>query len=306
MFGGMMNYPLTLVQIMAHANRVHGDKQVHTLLPDGKVRRYSYAALACRVKRLANALTGFGIQCGDAVATYAGNTYQHLELYYAIPCVGAILHPLNVRLAPAQLAKIVKQADDKLIFVDGIFAEQFSKLQDKIGDRRVVLFNADTPQHQDLRTSSIAYEDCMSAANDSDISHILDENWAMGLCYTSGTSGEPKGVLYTHRSMYLHTLAVNQTDVFGLTESDVVLLLVPMFHAMGWGLPYACPFVGADIVLPGFVGGLSKPSNVGEVSGQPQKRIVDLIAETGVTVAAGVPTVWRYLFPELQKKKTGH
>ena len=277
----MMNYPLTLAQVLEHAHRIHGDKCVQTVLPNGKKHRYTYAALYERVKRLANAITKLGIQRGDRVATYASNTYQHLELYYAIPCIGAVLHPLNIRLSAVQLAQIVHEAEDKLIFVDGAFVEQFGELQNKLGCKQIVRFNL-MPTNTDA-----CYEHLLREAQPVYTWDIQDENWAMGLCYTSGTQGEPRGVLYTHRSMFLHTLAVNQTDVFGLTEADVVLPLVPMFHAMAWGLPYACMFAGADIVLPG-----SKPT-----------CLTDLIAENSVTVAAGVPTVWAKAFPDLQRRR---
>jgi fatty-acyl-CoA synthase len=281
MHGLMMNYPLTLAQILEHTHRIHGDKRVRTVLPNGKMRGYTYAALYDRVKRLANAITELGIQRGDRVATYASNTYQHLELYYAIPCIGAVLHPLNVRLSAAQLARIVHEAEDKLIFVDGAFAEQFEVLRDKIGCKRIVHFNL-MPTDTDA-----PYEKLLREAEPTYVWNIQDENWAMGLCYTSGTQGEPRGVLYTHRSMFLHTLAVNQADIFGLTEIDVVLPLVPMFHAMAWGLPYACMFAGADMVLPG-----PKPA-----------CLTNLIAENGITVAAGVPTVWAKAYPELRERR---
>ena len=290
-----MNYPLTLAQILEHAHRIHGDKCVQTLLPTGDTHRYTYTALYERVKRLANALTKLGVQRGDRVATYAANTYQHLELYYAVPCIGAVLHPLNVRLSAVQLAEIVREAEDKLIFVDGAFAEPFKELANKMGfrfdlmsaDRDHKLTVCATDVGHELTGRAMDYERLLSEAEALYTWDIRDENWAMGLCYTSGTHGEPRGVLYTHRSMFLHTLAVNQADVFGLTESDVVLPLVPMFHAMAWGLPYAAMFVGADMVLPG-----PKPMD-----------ITDLIVETGVTVAAGVPTVWTEAYPELRKRR---
>ena len=276
-----MNYPLTLAQILEHAHRIHGEKQVTTLLPDGTLHRYTYTALYARAKRLANAITQFGIQHGDRVATYASNTYQHLELYYAIPCIGAVLHPLNVRLSPVQLAQIVDEAEDKLIFVDSGFSKQFKALQNQVACKQAIYFD---PMSAD---ADVPYERLLSEATPAYTWDIRDENWAMGLCYTSGTQGEPRGVLYTHRSMFLHTLAANQADVFGLTEADVVLPIVPMFHAMAWGLPYASMFAGADMVLPG-----AKPS-----------CIAKLIAETGVTVAAGVPTVWAKVYPELRKRR---
>ena len=282
MHGLMMKYPLTLAQILEHAHHIHGSKRVTTLLPDQTFHCYTYTALYERVKRLANALTQLDvIQPGDRVGTYASNTYQHLELYYAIPCIGAVLHPLNVRLTAVQLARIVREAEDKIIFVDDVYADQFEVLREKIECERIVHFNPSA------MPPDVAYEQLLSEAEPVYSWDIPDENWAMGLCYTSGTQGEPRGVLYTHRSMFLHTLAVNQADVFGLTEADVVMPLVPMFHAMAWGLPYAAMFAGADIVLPG-----AKPL-----------CLADLIAETGVTVAAGVPTIWAKVYPELLKRR---
>ena len=282
MHGLMMNYPLTLAQILEHAHRIHGSKRVTTLLPDQTFQSYDYTVLYERVKRLANAITQLGIiQPGDRIGTYASNTYQHLELYYAIPCLGAVLHPLNVRLTAVQLAEMVCEAEDKVIFVDGAFSEQFEELRERIECKQIVHFNPNSTH------SDPTYEQLLSEAEPAYTWDIQDENWAMGLCYTSGTQGEPRGVLYSHRSMFLHTLAVNQADVFGLTEADVVMPLVPMFHAMAWGLPYASMFAGADIVLPG-----AKPAD-----------IANLIAETGVTVAAGVPTVWAKVYQELWKRK---
>ena len=282
MHGLMMNYPLTLAQILEHAHHIHGSKRVTTLLSDQTFHSYTYTALYERVKRLANAITQLGvIQPGDRVGTYASNTYQHLELYYAIPCIGAVLHPLNVRLTAVQLARIVHEAEDKIIFVGDAFAEPFEELRERIECKQIVHFNPISVP------PSVAYEQLLSEAEPVYSWNIPDENWAMGLCYTSGTQGEPRGVLYTHRSMFLHTLAVNQADVFGLTEADVVMPLVPMFHAMAWGLPYAAMFAGADIVLPD-----AKPV-----------CLADLIAETGVTVAAGVPTIWAKVYPELLKRK---
>ncbi len=282
MHGLMMNYPLTLAQVLEHARHIHSSKRVTTLLPDQTFHSYDYTTLYERVKRLANAITQLGvIQPGDRVGTYASNTYQHLELYYALPCSGAVLHPLNVRLTAVQLARIVQEAEDKVIFVDGAFTDQFDELRKKIECEQIVHFNTSSAH------PSVAYEQLISEADPIYSWDIPDENWAMGLCYTSGTQGEPRGVLYTHRSMFLHTLAVNQADVFGLTEMDIVMPLVPMFHAMAWGLPYASMFAGADMVLPG----------------AKSVCIADLIAETGVTVAAGVPTIWAKVYPELSERK---
>ena len=287
MYGTMMNAPLTLALIIEHVNRIHGDKQIYTLLPNGNVHSYTYSDFYKRVNQLANSITALGIHIRDRVATYASNSYQHLEICCAIPYTGSIVHPLNVQLTPVQLEKIVSEADDKLIFVDGQLLESFMELQPKIDCQHVVLINMDADEDIPISRVISEYERFISKANDHYISDIKDENLSFGLCYTSGTSGEPKGVLYSHRSMFLHTLAVNQAEIFGISESDVVMPLVPMFHAFAWGLPYASMFVGADIVL----------------SGSNREGIVDLIAEAGVTVAAGIPTVWKKLLPELHKRK---
>lgn len=286
MFGSMMNIPITIGQILEHASNIHGDKHVHTLLPNGKIYRYNYLTLHRRVNQLSNAIKTLGINPGERIATFVSNTFQHLELYYAIPNIGAIIHPLNVRHSPIQLERIVKEAENNMIFVDNIYLPQFSNLQPKICCQQTILIN-NTNIDKISQECAIEYEQFISEVDCSYSSDIQDENCAMALCYTSGTDGEPKGVLYTHRSMYLHTLAVNQADVFGLTESDVVMPLVPMYHAMSWGIPYAAMFVGAELVL----------------HGSKHERIIDLISETGVTVAAGVPSVWKRHLPEMISRK---
>ena len=286
MIDSMMNTPMTIGQILEHASNIHGDKHVHTLLPNGKIHRYNYTTLQRRVNQLSNAIESLCINPGDRIATFVSNTFQHLELYYAIPNISTILHPLNVRLSPIQLEMIVKDAENNIIFVDNIYADQFAYLQNKIGFRHTILIN-NTNQEINNKDSFLKYEQFISEEDCDYSTDIQDENCAMALCYTSGTNGEPKGVLYTHRSMYLHTMAVNHADVFGLTESDVVMPLVPMYHAMAWGIPYATMLSGAELVL----------------HGSSQDNIVDLICETGVTVAAGVPTVWKKHLPEMISRK---
>ena len=285
MHGTMMDYPLTLNLILDHVGSIHANKKVHTLLPNGKLHSYTYDVLCQRVRKLANALCEFGIQQGDRVATFASNTYQHLELFYAIPAAAGVIHPINVRMTPKQQAKIVRQAEDKLFFVDGLFSDEFSELQKEVDTDVSIHFNVD--ENNQPEEMILDYEDCLDRVDKVNIPEIKDENCALALCYTSGTSGEPKGILYTHRSVFLHTLAVNQTEVFGITESDVVLPLVPMYHALAWGLPYAAMFVGADIVL----------------HGMDFENVIDLISETGVTIAAGVPTIWGKLLPDLQRRR---
>ncbi len=281
----MMVFPLTLNLIFEHVRRIHGEKHVHTLMPNGKIHTYQYRTCCERVGKLAKVINKIGIEPGDRVATLASNTYQHLELLYAIPIAGGVIHPINVRLTSKQQTDIVQQADDKLFFVDGVYSDKFSALQKEIESARSIHFNNDIPDTN--LQSTIKYEACIAGNHKEYRPDIQDENAALALCYTSGTTGEPKGILYSHRSVLLHTLAVNHAGVFGITESDVVLPLVPIYHTLAWGIPYAAMFVGADIVLHG--------TNL--------DGIIDLISETGVTISAGVPTIWRKLLPELLKRK---
>lgn len=279
----MMNNPLSISLIIEHANSVHGDKYVYTLSLNGKKNDLTYSTLYSRTMKLANAISKLGIQQGEIVGTFAINSYQHLELCFAVPIIGSIIHPLNIRLSPVQLAKIIREVDDKIIFVDEMVYDKFAHIINEIESLQSIVYNS----QKCMNESTCEYEMLLSNASNKYNSEIIDENMAMALCYTSGTNGEPKGVLYTHRSILLHTLAVNQADVFGLTEADVVMPLVSMCHAMGWGLHYAAIFVGADLVL-------TDPNN---------KHIIDLIAETKVTVSAGVPTVWKKLLPEFLNRK---
>ena len=281
----MMNCPLTLNLILEHVRRIHGDKYVHSVMPTRKIHTYDYSTFCERVDKLAIAINNLGLAHGDRVATFASNTFQHLELLYAIPLTGSVIHPINVRLTSKQQAEIVQQADDKLIFVDAVYSGEFSTLQEKITSPMSVHFNIDKTYHQ--RQSTMEYEGWIAGKHKVYDPDTQDENNALALCYTSGTTGKPKGTLYSHRSVLLHTFAVNQADVFGITESDVVLPLVPIYHTLAWGIPYAAMFVGADIVL----------------HGTDLDVVVDVIAEIGVTISAGVPTIWRKLLPKLLKRK---
>ncbi len=288
MQGLMMDYPLTVDRILEHANSIYPNKQITTKLAGGSTHRYSFATLYKRVKRLANVLDKLGIQAGDRVGTFSWNNYQHLELYYAVPCCGAICHTLNIRLSPDQLAYIINHAEDKIIFIDATLLPVFEQAADKIRCvKHYVLFNASNGTETMLPDFSF-YEQLMADSHDDYDWPVKDENTAMGLCYTSGTTGNPKGVLYSHRSMYIHTLGTLQGNALGLREQDVVLPVVPMFHAMAWGLPYSCVFAGADMVLPG--------------SHQNSAALAEMIQDEKVTVPAGVATIWRGLYHELKTK----
>ena len=285
--GLMMDYPLTLNTIVEHASRMTPKKTIKTKLPGGGWHEYSYADFHRRVRRLGNVLAALGVEPGDRVATFAWNNYQHLEFYFGIPCAGAVIHTLNIRLSHEQLKYIIDHAEDKVIFVDGSLLPLIEPVATQLETvERFVVFNMEYGQSCRLPNAS-RYEDLMAAVDVDYQWRCADENMAMGLCYTSGTTGMPKGVLYSHRSMMLHTLGVLQAAALGPTEADVALAVVPQFHAMAWGLPYACAWVGASMVMPG-------PHL------QPAP-LADMIESERVTIAAGVPTIWNGLYHELRR-----
>lgn len=286
MDGLMMEYPLTLDRIVEHAGRMFPHKTVRTKRPDGSMHEYTYADLLGRSRRLAAGLAALDVKPGDRVGTFAWNHYQHLEMYFGIPGAGAVCHTLNIRLFPRQLAYIVNHAEDRVVCIDASVLPLYERVAGEISCvRHHVLVNAP----RDIKTTLpnvMHYEDLIDDAGDDFTWRSTDERMAMGLCYTSGTTGDPKGALYSHRSMFLHTLGENQAMGLGLTETDVVLPVVPQFHAMAWGLPYACTMAGADVVMPG-------PHL------QPA-ALAELIESQQVTVAAGVPSIWNGLYQELK------
>lgn len=284
--GQMMDYPLTIDRILEHANRLYPHKKISTKLADGSFHQYTYADLFKRVKRLGNVLHRLGIKPGDRVATFSWNNYQHLELYFGIPGCGAVCHTLNIRLSADQLIYIINHAEDKLIFVDASLLPLLEPIADKVKPvKHFVLFNALSGTVTKL-PNVLYYEDLLAENGEDFEWKSTDESMAMGLCYTSGTTGNPKGVLYSHRSMFLHTYAINLSNCFGFVSSDVVLPVVPQFHAQAWGLPYACAMVGADVVMPSM-----------HLAAAP---LADTIEKMKVTVAAGVPTLWTGLYHELK------
>ena len=286
MFGLMMDYPLTLDRIVERANRLFPHKRVRTRRLDGSLHDYTYADLYRRSRKLASALAGLGIEPGDRIGTFAWNHYQHLEMYFGIPGAGAVCHPLNVRLFPGQLAYIVNHAEDRLVFVDASVLPLYEKVaRETSGVKHHILVNAPEDIQTDLPNVR-HYEELIDEGDDEFEWRCTDEAMAMGLCYTSGTTGEPKGALYSHRSMFLHTLGENQAMGLGLTETDIVLPVVPQFHAMAWGLPYACPLAGADMVMPG-------PDLSPAV-------LAELMETQQVTVAAGVPSIWNGVYHDLK------
>ena len=285
--GLMMDYPLTLDRIVEHAQRMTPQKGIKTKLPDGSWHAYTYADFAARVKKLGAALVRLGVQPGDRVATFAWNNYQHLEGYFGIPGAGAVCHTLNIRLSPEQLKYIIDHAGDKVIIVDGTLLPLLEPIAAQLDTvEHFLLFNCDDDALERLPRASL-YEDLVAEASEDFAWRCTDENLAMGLCYTSGTTGMPKGVLYSHRSMMLHTFGVLAAAALGPTEADVVLPVVPQFHAMAWGLPYACAWAGSTMIMPG-------PHL------QPAP-LAEMIEQERVTIAAGVPTIWNGLYHELRQ-----
>lgn len=284
--GLMMDYPLTLDHIIEHANRMSPNKKIKTMLPDGSMHEYTYSDFYDRVKKLGNVLETLGVEVGDRVGTFAWNNYQHMEFYFGIPCAGAVCHTLNIRLPHDQLTYIVNHAEDKVIFVDGTLLPLIEPIAHELKSvEHFVLFNIGKDKEVNLPNVSY-YEDLMADASDFYEWRCTDERMAMGLCYTSGTTGMPKGALYSHRSMMLHTFGVLAAAALGVLESDVVLPVVPQFHAMAWGLPYACTYIGATMIMPG-----------PHLKPEP---LAQMIESERVTIAAGVPTIWNGLYHELK------
>ena len=280
MTGLMMDYPLTLHHFLERAAKLYPNKEIVTRTARSP-HRYRYRDYHHRVHRLAHTLEQLGIKPGDRVGSLCWNTHQHLELYFAVTCYGAVLHTLNLRLSPDDLAFIINHAADRVIFVDASLLPILDKIRDRIPCvERCIVIGGDGSD----------YEQLLDGAPDALYPWpLLDENSAAGMCYTSGTTGNPKGVVYSHRAFYLHSLSFAMADTFALSERDVVLQIVPMFHANGWGKPFAAIMVGSKIVLPGE---------------HPQPRdLAELIQNERVTVMGGVPTIWIGLDSVLEQEK---
>ncbi|HUG03091.1 MAG TPA: long-chain-fatty-acid--CoA ligase [Steroidobacteraceae bacterium] len=271
MQGLMMQAPLTITSIMRHAERVNGASEVVSVTGDNPRHRCTLSDVFRRVRQLANALTTAGVRPGDRIATLAWNDYRHLELYYAVSCLGAVLHTLNPRLYAEQITYIANHAGDRFLFTDPTLMPLVDKLRPSLTTiERVVALGADS------------YEPFIADEPDAFDWPELDERTASSLCYTSGTTGNPKGVLYDHRSTVLHSYGSALVDTMGFGRRDNILVVVPMFHANAWGLPYSAPMVGAKLVFPG--------PKMGDGA-----TLAALIAEERVTLACGVPTVWQNL-----------
>jgi fatty-acyl-CoA synthase len=287
MRGLMQDWPLLCHRVIDHAAIQHGGREVVSRSVEGPLHRTTYREVRQRAKRVAQALLRDGIKAGDRVATLAWNTWRHLEAWYGITGMGAVYHTINPRLFPDQIVYIAGHAEDRLMFVDLTFVPLVEKLQDKLPSiaRYVVLTDAAHMPQTSLR-NAVAFEEWIADA-DGDFEWVaLDENTAAGMCYTSGTTGNPKGVVYSHRSNVLHSMMAVAPDAFDLSVRDTIMPVVPFFHANGWSIAFSAPMTGCKLVLPG-----------AKLDGA---SVYELLEGEGVTMTAGVPTVWLALIAHME------
>jgi fatty-acyl-CoA synthase len=291
MLGLMQDWPLLVHKIIDHAGLYHGDREVVSRSVEGPIVRTNYREIGRRARQAADALDRAGFEVGDRIATLAWNTARHIEAWYGITGIGAIYHTLNPRLFPDQLIYIANHAEGRALFFDITFAKLVEQIAPKIPSIRLYVALTDREHLPEIDVPNlVAYEDFIAGANENFAWKEVDEKAACGLCYTSGTTGNPKGVLYSHRSNVLHAMIAGHADAMGVRNIDSVLPVVPMFHANAWALAFAAPMCGAKLVMPG-------PKLDGA-------SIYELLDTERVTMTAAVPTVWLSLLQDLEK--TGH
>ncbi|MFN3391513.1 MAG: long-chain fatty acid--CoA ligase [Meiothermus ruber] len=283
----MMDFPLTLPHLLERAGKLFPKEEIVTRLPDKSLHRYTFGDFYQRSRRLASALQKAGLQKGDRIATLSWNTYAHLEAYFGVPVAGGVLHPLNLRLHPSDIAYIINHAQDRFLIVDDVLLKLYEAVREQVNLEKVIVVPL---SGQPVPEGLLSYEDFL-ATGDPDFAYpALDERDAAGMCYTSGTTGKPKGVVYSHRSIALHSLASALPDALNLAGHDVLLPVVPMFHVLAWGLPFTGVMAGSKMVLPG--------PHLDPVS------LLDLFESEQVTKTAGVPTIWLGVLQALEKEPT--
>ena len=284
MRGTMMEFPLTLPTLLERAHKLFARVEIVSRRPDRTAIRTCYGDFYRRARRLASALTKLGLQPGDRVASMMWNHSGHLEAFFGVPCAGGILHTLNLRLHPHEIASIARHAEDRFLLIDDVLLPVYEKFRELAPFERVIVVPYGCGE---VPTNLLNYEELLAEADDDFPYPKLDENDGAVMCFTSGTTGFSKGVIYSHRALVLHSFAEAMVDSFGVSHQDTILPVAPMFHANAWGLPYTCVMTGAKLILPG--------PNVDAES------VLDLIEQEQVTMACGVPTVWLGVLSALEK-----
>lgn len=279
-----MDFPLTLPALLERAGKLFGRVEIVSRRPDRSIARTSFAEFYSNARRLASLVTQMGLRPGDRVATMMWNHARHLEVFFGVPCAGGVLHPLNLRLHPAEIAAIVNHAEDRFLIIDDVLLPVYEKFREHVKFERVIVvpYGCASPS-----SGYENYQSLVASADESFSYPCIDENDAAAMCYTSGTTGQSKGVVYSHRALVLHSFAQALKDSFHLGQEDVVLAISPMFHANAWGLPYTCVMVGARLVFPG--------------PHLDPESLLDLLVSENVTFSCGVPTVWIGILDALEK-----